>query len=195
MFWLRVISHHVTLVLRQSHTTLRHSSITEDLTGLNNRRFLFERFKHIDQQSRNQKFAVMVVDVDHFKGINDTYGHACGDAVLMRVADKLIECFPPQTDVCRIGGEEFCVIVEHSHIRTPMLAAELARKTIDHLSIYTHRQNIHCTVSIGVALGNHEQSMSNTMSQADQALYFAKQSGRNKVVCFQQEQHEQRLSA
>jgi diguanylate cyclase (GGDEF)-like protein len=183
-FGLGLISYHVTLVLRQSHETLRHSSITDELTGINNRRFLFERFKQIEQSGKNSRYSVMVIDVDHFKSINDTYGHAIGDKVLKRISDKLIECFPTDALVCRIGGEEFCVVVEQSSPVELEKSAEFARKTIDDLSIYTHRHNLQCTVSIGLALGSHERSMSSAMSNADQALYEAKQGGRNQVISY-----------
>jgi diguanylate cyclase (GGDEF)-like protein len=176
-----LISHHVTLVLRQSHATLHHYSVTDELTELGNRRHLFEHFKLIDLSNQNAQYAVYVMDIDHFKQINDTYGHSAGDAVLKKVADSIVQCFPTGTRICRVGGEEFCVILENSDRQETQRCAELVRHSIEQLYVYSKKQKIQCTISIGVAMGNHELSMSETMSMADKALYIAKQTGRNRV--------------
>lgn len=176
-----LISYHVSLVLRQGFATLHHFSITDELTELNNRRYLFEYFKNIDSLGRNTQYAVYVIDIDHFKQINDTYGHVSGDAVLKKVAEKIVQSFPPKAHISRVGGEEFCILLENSHIAEINRYAEQVRQAIEQLSVYSQKHKIQCSVSIGIAQGNIECPMAETLSKADKALYAAKQAGRNRV--------------
>ena len=127
--------------------------------------------------------ALLMVDADHFKRVNDTYGHSGGDAVLKALADCLVRNFPRKSDVvARYGGEEFAVVLPDTSQQNAVRLAERTRQAIRDLQITHGSQTIGITISVGVAqIGRHE-SVQAWLERADQALYQAKQQGRDRVV-------------
>ena len=153
---------------------------TDALTGLSNRRPLMERLEHESAQGRGS-YAVAIADLDHFKNLNDTYGHQCGDMALAHIAGVLRSRLRTTDAVGRWGGEEFIVVL-------PSTSIEHAARLMERLRIAVQQQHIPCvghehtlTVSIGVADGVDDGLSHRVVKRADDALYDAKTAGRNVV--------------
>ncbi|MDO8397137.1 MAG: diguanylate cyclase [Bradyrhizobium sp.] len=157
---------------------------TDQLTGLPNRRF-FDEFAKLDMDrflQFGEPSSLLMVDLDHFKTINDTYGHAAGDEVLRRVAalGKLV--FRSCDLFIRWGGEEFVCLLPRTDEWGAILAAEKLRSAIEQLSIFSNGKALPVTASIGVAsIDSTDQAMDSALLRADRALYRAKECGRNRV--------------
>ena len=167
------------------YTRTKYLSITDELTGLSNRRCFDNTLeKEILRALRyNNKLTLVMFDIDHFKTVNDTYGHPCGDYILKEVANAALQTFRKTDTVFRFGGEEFVVILTETDIKQSEIPLERFRKTIETLDLTYQNQQINITVSIGAcqldqSIGNKEEFL----QKADNALYDAKNSGRNKVV-------------
>jgi len=129
--------------------------------------------------------AALMIDVDHFKSINDRYGHAVGDRVLQEVAKAIQTAARKDDSVSRIGGEEFLLVCHDADARTALLAAERLRRMIKALTINVSGVDIQATVSIGVAsIEASMQKEDEMLSAADKALYVAKNAGRDRVALF-----------
>jgi diguanylate cyclase (GGDEF)-like protein len=129
-----------------------------------------------------QPLSVMVVDIDHFKSINDTYGHATGDMVLREAAATLRASARREDSVCRIGGEEFLVICPSTDLKSAMQSAERMRSNLGAKRIAIGQMDKTITASIGVAMRDPSIiDLDALVSTADQALYAAKEAGRNQV--------------
>ena len=139
---------------------------------------------HASQRS-NQPFAVLFIDLDHFKSINDTYGHAVGDDVLRAVAQTLQANVRRSDVVGRIGGEEFSVFLPNTQLKGAELLAETLRVAIETINIEANGVRLKVTASIGVAVKRFdEETMQAIQQHADQAMYEAKRGGRNRVSTF-----------
>ncbi|MEA5619633.1 PAS domain S-box protein [Cronbergia sp. UHCC 0137] len=166
--------------------TLQHQSIRDPLTGLFNRRYL-EEFLNQEiarSQRKQQPIGVIMLDVDHFKRFNDTYGHDAGDYVLQSVGGVLKENIRSSDIACRYGGEEMNLILPESSIEETAMRAEEIRQAIAQLSVSHNRKTLgSVTVSLGVAgFPQHGASSTALIQTADAALYRAKATGRNRVV-------------
>jgi diguanylate cyclase (GGDEF)-like protein len=158
-----------------------HAATTIDpLTGIANRRG-YERM--IDRQGSGMPTigAVMMIDLDHFKTINDLHGHAIGDAVLVATAISIEKGCSGFGQVARLGGEEFAVLVHQTHRDASEHLAQLLKSTIAAMRLDHPLERIVFTASIGVALLTKGESVGNAMRRADMALYKAKNEGRNRV--------------
>ena len=155
----------------------------DSLTGLFNRRAFFDLAAQIEQ--KHEKFSILMIDIDHFKAINDTYGHAVGDDVLRTVA-QTIEATIRRSDVVgRIGGEEFSVFLPNTEVAGAQQLAETLRREIEKTQIEIDGVLLKVTASIGVATKSLEQETMQAIQQhADQAMYEAKRGGRNRVSTF-----------
>lgn len=164
---------------------LREKSIRDPLTGLHNRRF-FEEVADREVAAavrRVEPISVLMLDLDHFKRINDEHGHEAGDLTLQRVAEQFSR-YARRTDlVCRFGGEEFVVILTGADLRTAVARAEEWRSLIERTDIVTTAGTVlRCTVSVGVAaFVDREETIASALRRADAALYEAKRRGRNQV--------------
>ncbi|MGS2717608.1 GGDEF domain-containing protein [Eionea flava] len=161
-------------------------ALSDPLTGLANRGALEQAISHQWQMAQryDQHFCVLMLDIDHFKKINDTYGHSVGDKVIKAVANS-ISSTTRQTDVAyRYGGEEFVVILNKSELSGAMIIAERIRENVSALSIPVETQkgkNIGVTISIGGSCSAYCSDTQELMQQADKVLYCAKHAGRNRV--------------
>jgi len=171
-----------TMALHQQQIgKLNAETMTDPLTGLLNRRGVASEISRL--MSTREPFAVLALDLDHFKRVNDTFGHASGDQVLMALADIMRDSVRADDAACRVGGEEFLVLM-------PGASKEAARDVAERIrqAIQAHRmpgEVGHVTISIGTARWPDDGSDSATVLKcADQALYQAKTSGRNKVVAW-----------
>jgi diguanylate cyclase (GGDEF)-like protein len=129
----------------------------------------------------NTCFSLLVVDIDWFKQVNDTYGHIAGDTVLKSVAETIGKTLRRSDEVFRYGGEEFVVILSNTEVEGARFIAERIRREIKKMTVQSH-ENINVTASIGVATSNAVDDVNETFYHADKALYEAKDQGRDKVV-------------
>lgn len=166
---------------RNKTDQLVYDARTDVLTGLNNRR----TFEEVIQEWINDEtpFAIIVLDIDRFKLINDTYGHSTGDEVLKQIAKRIQESVQPE-DVCfRFGGEEFVVLLRNHDSKTAYDVAERIRISVEESVLVVDRS---ITISAGIAeFPMHSQSESELFHLADNALYLAKEEGRNRTVVIQ----------
>ncbi|GHD18800.1 diguanylate cyclase [Tianweitania populi] len=171
----------ISLALNQTRIARRHqyASMTDPLTGLLNRRALFDRLGNRDVQPGT---AIIVLDLDHFKAVNDRHGHACGDLVLEHFATLLRDHIAASDLAARIGGEEFCIVMPHTSARLASRLAESIRRGLNAQPIRTPDCDIAATVSIGVALcAGTPERFEALLERADRACYGAKNEGRNRV--------------
>ncbi len=177
------------LVLALSNLRLREKlhdqAIRDPLTGIFNRRFLDEILvQRICQATRHQRtLSILLIDIDHFKQINDTYGHDAGDTVLRNLGHVLLAGVRMEDTVCRYGGEEFVLVVNEISLENASLRADALRQEIQAMQI-EHAGMVlpSITVSIGMALfPEHGETPAMLIAAADHALYEAKASGRNRV--------------
>ncbi|HMZ30285.1 MAG TPA: GGDEF domain-containing protein, partial [Thauera aminoaromatica] len=166
-----------------SNRRLAHAAMTDLLTNLPNRRSGMNALaKAWAASSRfEQPLSVMMLDIDHFKRINDSHGHAVGDTVLRDVAQAIQQSARKDDSMCRMGGEEFLVICPNTDLKAAVQAAERLRRMVERLRIQAGETEIQTSVSIGVA--TREVGMTETdalVNAADRALYRAKQAGRNR---------------
>lgn len=172
------------LVLGSLIRRLENLSSTDQLTGMFNRRFVMERLheEHARFLRSGQTFAVIMMDLDHFKNINDTYGHAAGDAVLREVAQRLRQSVRSTDTLARMGGEEFVLLLPMNDIDGALVHAGRIRKCIANTPVTTESGDIAVTVSLGVAeVLQPDRDAEAVVSRADAALYRAKAAGRNRA--------------
>lgn len=163
---------------------LRNRALSDDLTGALSRRGLRElggRMLAL-QASHPNGVAVLMIDADHFKAINDRHGHLCGDEVLRHIARLMREHLRAEALVARYGGEEFTVLLPLGAEDEAVVVAERLRAVIEATPCPTAQGDIAMTVSIGVAYHEPSDTLEQTLQCADERLYIAKQTGRNRVV-------------
>lgn len=160
-------------------------SVTDGLTGVYNRRWLEQKMERLLQRSQmaNRDLSVLMLDVDHFKRFNDTYGHQAGDIVLSRTASCLSKRLRAQDLVVRYGGEEFCILLPETSLAEAEITASHLLNAISDMTL-TSIDNVPLppiTVSIGVACCTGDENSTSLLQRADKALYQAKEHGRNCV--------------
>lgn len=159
----------------------------DELTSLNNRRAFFELGKQLFKQAKRyqQHVSVMMIDIDHFKNINDNHGHTVGDSVLKSIAGLLQKTIREVDILARIGGEEFAIILPQTGIEEASKLAERIRQCIEAESIKHDQLQINITASFGIAACTVEgDDLDKMLTKADDALYIAKKKGRNQVkIC------------
>ena len=154
------------------------------LTGLYNRRYFFDTMSEYEEEIRNsaEQFAVAMIDIDHFKKINDTYGHDVGDKVIVALSEILTSSTSHRDIVARFGGEEFCLVLKNINRYSAFDILERIRKEIEKFSFHVERDTyLTFTISTGLVM-NTEEPIEEIINQADMMLYNAKNDGRNKVV-------------
>jgi diguanylate cyclase (GGDEF)-like protein len=171
--------------LADSRNELERQALTDPMTKLYNRRYLSEITQHMLGLMRrsSSKLTVIMLDIDKFKNVNDTYGHQVGDEVIIKLAQTLQEHTRKSDVICRLGGEEFLVLLPETDIEGAMLKAETFRTEVEKLRMtLADEVELTFTISLGVSeVWIDEENFDAAMSRADAALYEAKESGRNKV--------------
>ncbi|WP_442909123.1 biofilm regulation diguanylate cyclase SiaD [Halopseudomonas sp.] len=177
------ISDHYQKMMHDLNLALREASTHDPLTGLGNRRLLLERLKEETDRSRRyaRPLSIAMLDIDHFKRVNDEHGHELGDQVLMEVS-RTMDAQIRDQDLCgRWGGEEFLIILPETTLEAACQVLDRVRSAIEALHMRVGDDSVSVTASIGVAEHQAEQNYSDTINQADWALLTAKRSGRNRL--------------
>jgi two-component system cell cycle response regulator len=167
----------------QYHDIIFRMAVTDGLTNLANRKQLDSILA--DEISRARRYgrslSVLMLDIDHFKSINDTYGHLAGDCVLSGLASMLQKRLRPNDRLGRYGGEEFCAILPETPLANALRIAEDLRALVETHEFVTDDKEIRVTISVGIATLQQEADRSELYRRADEKLYAAKHSGRNRV--------------
>lgn len=165
-------------------TQLYQAAIRDPLTHAYNRRFFQEESgRAVSHAMRHgAPLTIIMLDLDHFKAVNDTYGHQAGDAVLQAVASELGRGIRHEDVLCRIGGEEFAILARSTTLVQATLAAERLRSRVEALVVAHDNHNLKVTISLGVAELLGDKDADSLVARADRALYRAKAEGRNKVA-------------
>ena len=159
---------------------LRQERNLDPLTGLLNRRALHESLRRLKHQP-DSVHALLVCDLDHFKQINDQYGHQVGDLALKHASQIMTKSVSRYDEVARIGGEEFAILLRDTTQETAIEIAEKIRATLEHHPLYVSGQAVPLTISIGVSFFEHRHEFEYALQRSDTLLYQAKKYGRNKV--------------
>lgn len=168
--------------LKELNVALAQASRTDPLTALANRRAMLERLEQAAASEEKPLFAIAMIDIDHFKRINDSFGHAIGDNMLRALGDALRANVRATDFVARWGGEEFLLFVDDSDAFEVQRLCERIRVAAEAVRVEYHGKAIGCSVSIGCAMHERILSFEDTIRDADRALYAAKSYGRNTVV-------------
>jgi len=171
------------LKLRALIQNLEHIASYDEMTGIYNRRKFFELAVNVFQNTTENLFAVMI-DIDKFKNVNDTYGHPMGDRVIKQITKTISHNLCEEAIFGRIGGEEFAILCYKETREAVEEKVELLRNEVEKLNIYTDDNIlVKCTISEGIAMATEEtKSIDALLKVADEALYAAKGTGRNKVI-------------
>jgi len=171
-------------LVTQAESKLRVLATTDPLTHLLNRRSLLERAEYelLQRKRHHQPLAFVLADIDHFKRINDQYGHAAGDAVLTAVSGVLRQALREQDSVARWGGEEFLILMPSASLEVASGVAERLRRQIAEIDVPYGDEHIHISMTFGVSMHQDNEGIDAPVGRADTALYRGKLSGRNQVV-------------
>jgi|GEM_PF-608785 len=176
-----------TQALRAANTELNRLASTDALTGITNRRRFLELFDQRCKEDSDHSISLILFDIDHFKGINDNYGHLVGDQVITAVAGRVEKLRSKSMVFARIGGEEFCILISDANAHETETLAATVRQSVAQPSVATDGGALPVTISIGAVLVAAGQPINpqQLLNQADRLMYQAKQQGRNQY-CFSQ---------
>lgn len=185
--------------LKRDMERIRREAVTDGLTGLANRKAFDEQINRLSREAKKDglTFSLIMIDIDHFKAFNDTYGHQIGDQVLRLVAMTLVNEVKGQDMAARYGGEEFVIILPGTNIEAARFVAENLRKAVEKKEVInrSNGENLgQITVSIGVAQFYTKESADDCVHRADKALYKSKEKGRN-CVSVAKTPHEEDMGA
>jgi diguanylate cyclase len=173
--------------LRETINNARREALTDGLTGLANRKAFDEAISAMSIEAERDKstLALLMLDIDHFKRFNDTYGHQLGDQVLRLVARTFTECIKGRDMAARYGGEEFAILLPQTQLQHAVKLSDNIRETVAKKRIVNRQtgQSLgQITLSVGVAIYRPGEPSADLIRRADEALYSAKRGGRNRVV-------------
>jgi diguanylate cyclase (GGDEF)-like protein len=170
----------------QMQRAFEHAATVDALTGLHNRRWMDDAFARLMARCAEdgQAFCVIMIDVDLFKRINDSWGHVVGDQVLAQIAQTLANNIRPGDLLARYGGEEFALALPATDLDEAFMVGERLRRTVEHLAVSFMQGEAmpHLTISLGVTRLHGDSTLQTVIARADAALYRAKDGGRNRVV-------------
>ena len=173
--------------LESANQELERINVLDELTGLHNRRFYDQKIQAEYRRSRRNltPLSLVLIDIDHFKAVNDTYGHLAGDKCLVWLAEIIKQSLKRSTDKAfRYGGEEFCLILADTDPKGALLLAEKLRLLVNQQVFHYQEIEITLTISCGISTYQQEKDITpeQIFSEADKALYQAKHNGRNQSV-------------
>ena len=183
-WWSELLRSYMYHALRRAGERLEEEAHTDSLTRLGNRRDCEKYFHDVKSKAvrEGKPFSLLLIDLDHFKTINDTYGHPVGDAVLIYIAQGMLAHTRPLERVFRWGGEEFAVLLPGVDVQEARVVAERLRRYVEEAVYSDEGGRIQTTVSIGIYSGCGVEDLAQAFKAADSNLYKAKATGRNKVV-------------
>lgn len=197
LLWIMSLVAENLLTREYANEGLMRFAFTDYLTGLKTRGYFEQQleleFKRAER--RRQKFALLMIDIDHFKQLNDTFGHHVGDQVLRDVTSILMKDMREVDTVARYGGEEFVIILPETTEAGAVYVAQRLRRAVEQTKFFAGSPHAiqHLTISIGIAVYDKDAQFKRDLIEfADAALYAAKRSGRNSVVCYSQLQGQER---
>jgi diguanylate cyclase (GGDEF)-like protein len=166
------------------YQSLHTLAITDSLTGIKNRRAFFEMAEQIFQivQRSKEELAILMIDIDFFKKINDTHGHTMGDAVLKHITSHISKRLRKSDVIARYGGEEFIIMLPKTNAKGAGYTAQIIKEYIEKNPYQKGVHIVNTTVSIGSAQFQDDKKLETIITRADEALYEAKEQGRNRVV-------------
>jgi diguanylate cyclase (GGDEF)-like protein len=188
--FLSVIGYQMAATLKhfQRFSSIKNIALYDTLTGLYNRRYFEERFGVETQKSFHSgtPLSLVMVDIDHFKKVNDTFGHTGGDQVLCKTSSLLKNSIRKKDTVARYGGEEFILILPEAGLEESFIIAERIRRLVENTFFEIGQAQVNLTISMGISNfpSHRAKSKEELVRMADQALYDAKRGGRNKVCIF-----------
>ena len=188
--FLSVIGYQMAATLKhfQRFSSIKNIALYDTLTGLYNRRYFEERFGVETQKSfySGTPLSLVMVDIDHFKKVNDTFGHTGGDQVLCKTSSLLKNSIRKKDTVARYGGEEFILILPEAGLEESFIIAERIRRLVENTFFEIGQAQVNLTISMGISNfpSHRAKSKEELVRMADQALYDAKRGGRNKVCIF-----------
>ncbi len=168
--------------LRIRNQTLYKAAGTDPLTGLPNRRAMIEAIEKYREESPDQPFSVAIADIDHFKNVNDTYGHNCGDYTLVRLTELFAAHAAGQFSVCRWGGEEFCFFMPGKNVDEAGVLMRDLNFAVQRMPLSFEGTDFSITITIGVEEYDYASSLEDLLQRADEKLYMGKEAGRDRVV-------------
>lgn len=173
----------MTATLSARSQTLEQAALTDGLTGMQNRRYFDDALKEYLHEFRriDRPVGLMILDLDHFKQVNDTHGHHVGDEVLRAVANCLQGMTRYHDVVARLGGEEFAIVAPNMDTDMMIKLAERIRKAIAATTVFSGNVRLKITTSVGLAIWDKRESAEEFFRRADEHLYHAKKQGRNRV--------------
>lgn len=179
--------------LESARAMLNHLATVDPLTNAFNRRYFFDRAQVELEiaKLRKNRTSILLLDIDHFKKINDTYGHPVGDQILIGMVALCEGNLREMDTLARLGGEEFVILLPETDLAEARHIAERLRRTLEHTPIQTDAGPLHVTISIGALshpTTDDDLPVHKLVQQADQAMYLAKRSGRNRVVTWQNQE-------
>ncbi len=182
----------VAIRIRKAEEKIRQLLAIDPLCGLYNRRMMYEMFLREIERSRRYEdpFSVLLFDIDHFKQINDTYGHLAGDNAICHVSEVIKGSFRKTDICCRYGGDEFCILLPRTTAEQALELAERLRVNVEELPLSYEGDEFSVTVSIGVSsrevieMGLEADTL---IKEADSALFLGKQQGRNRISLYEAE--------
>jgi diguanylate cyclase (GGDEF)-like protein len=178
---------------KKAEAALQDLAATDPLTGLFNRRHFFKVAEFVLTEAIRYKhpLSIMILDIDHFKQVNDTYGHIIGDDFIKLLAASITKVIRTADLAARFGGDEFVILLPHTNSEQALKSAQRLQLALEEKTIAASQVNYHCTLSVGIA-SNREQpdltKIDTLLEQADQALYRAKQYGRNQIYAWRSDQ-------
>ncbi len=176
------------MLVKERTKAIEILSKTDALTGLWNRRYLEEMLEMEFKRARRHNFdiSMMIIDLDHFKNVNDTYGHMAGDEVLREISSRITSCLRETDFIGRYGGEELVVILPMTTLHVARKVAKIILETISAKPVRFESQNIEMTASIGMSCLREEHADHlQVFAEADEALYVAKENGRNRIEVYE----------
>lgn len=177
-----LIVHLLAEATRRAQDRVEHLARTDFLTGLQNRRSMYERLlaSRAEHDREGERFSVIIGDLDNFKRTNDRYGHDVGDRMLCAVADAMAECLRPTDIVARWGGEEFLVLLPNTSCEQALVVADRILEAVRTVRVDTAKKPVGTTISLGLAEYQSEEEITSLIARADEQLYQAKASGKNQ---------------
>ncbi|MGS1096581.1 GGDEF domain-containing protein (plasmid) [Aquamicrobium terrae] len=173
----------LSLAYERSVASLRETALRDPLTGLYNRWSIQDLPELIKRAGASKEAALVLLDIDHFKAVNDNHGHAAGDQAIKRCAQLIRRVFQKDDLIARIGGEEFIILLPGKNIRHASRLAETLRKAIEDEPMLFQGKDIRLTASFGISHGSlNTHSFTHLLEKADACLYQAKNAGRNRIV-------------